>query len=498
MTTSPRVRFAPSPTGYLHVGGARTALFNWLFARHESGTFVLRIEDTDRERSRPELTQAILDGLTWLGLMWDEGPFHQADDIERHRADARRLLDSGRAYRCFCSEDELDELNRRRDEAAARGGGGGAYMYDGRCRGLATADAGRRAGAGEPFALRFRMPAGETAWDDIVHGRTAFANQDIEDFVLLRSDSTPTYNLAVVSDDIAMNITHVIRGADHISNTPKQIQVYHALGAEPPLFAHVPLILGPDAKRLSKRHGAASIEEYRKAGFLPRAMINFLALLGWSPGEDREYMEADELIELFTLEEINKKPAIFDHDKLEWLSGQHLSRLSGHEIAELVGPLLIEQGIASADLLQARRMWLGRVLDAVKVRARKLTDVARQARPFFAGPIEPDEDAVAKHWKEPATVAQRLERLRASFEELESWDEDSLERALRSRAEQLGIGAGKLIHPLRVALTGAAVSPGIFEVADLMGREVVLRRIADATDRLSREETRSPLPRNPS
>src|SRR5690606_4964996 len=296
-----RVRFAPSPTGYLHVGGARTALFNWLFARHHGGTFVLRIEDTDRARSSDAMVQAIIDGLEWLGLLWDEGPFHQADGVGRHRRAALELLRAGNAYRCFCTPEQIE---------ARQGGdadGEGAFRYDRHClHRVSEEEAEQRAAAGQPYAVRFRVPDGTTSWDDAVHGRIEFANRDIEDFIILRSDGTAVYNMAVVSDDAEMAITHVIRGGDHSSNPPKPILLYRALGRPTPVFAHVPMILGPDGKRLSKRHGATAIGEYRDQGILPSAMVNFLALLGWSPGTDEELFEMRELIERFSLEGINK------------------------------------------------------------------------------------------------------------------------------------------------------------------------------------------------
>lgn len=480
MTAQARVRFAPSPTGYLHVGGARTALFNWLYCRRQGGVFVLRIEDTDRERSRPELTRAILDGLAWLGLDWDEGPHHQADNLTRHREDVERLLRAGDAYRCFCGPERLETL---REEARAEGR---TAAYDGRCRDLPIPEAEERAAAGEPHTIRFRILDGVTEWEDAVAGTSRFQNVDVEDFILLRSDGTPTYNLAVVSDDIAMEITHVIRGADHISNTPKQIQIYRALGATIPVFAHVPLILGPDGKRLSKRHGATALSEYRERGFLPEAMVNFLALLGWSPGGDVERLSVAELIERFDLDGISRKPAVFDSEKLEWLNGQYLSELSGAVLAERVEPFLVAEGVTQMEEIASRRGWFAEVLDSLKVRARTLRDLARASRPFLPGPIDYEEAAVSKHWKRPQEAAGRLERLAAALRELEDWDEESLETELRSVADRLEVGAGKLIHPLRVALTGSAVSPGIFEVVRLMGRALVLERIDDAIEKIAR------------
>lgn len=467
-----RVRFAPSPTGYLHVGGARTALFNFLFARHEGGVFILRIEDTDRERSRPELTRSILESLEWLGVVWDEGPYHQADTLPRHREDAESLRRAGHAYRCFCS---AEEIAGRRAEARNRGE---PFVYDRRCRGIAPDDSDHRAAAGEPFALRFRVPDGVTGWDDLVHGPTSFENRHIEDFVLLRSDGSPTYNFAVVSDDRAMEITHVIRGDDHISNTPKQILVYAGLGAAPPAFAHVPLILGADGKRLSKRHGATSVEAYRDAGVLPQAMLNFLALLGWSPDEEREIFELEELIGRFTLAGINKKSAIFDPEKLQWLSGQHLTRATPDRLAGLVAPLLTRAGV-SGELLE-RREWLFRLLDVLKVRARSLHDIVRQARAYFPGPIEYEPGAVRKHWSNADATSETLADLEEVARAAEPFDEPTLERGLRAAAERRGVAAAQYIHPLRVALTGQAVSPGIFEVAVLMGRDLVLQRLRAA------------------
>jgi glutamyl-tRNA synthetase len=476
VATSPRVRFAPSPTGFLHVGGARTALFNWLYARHHGGTFVLRIEDTDRQRSTAEMTRAILDGMQWLGLSWDEGPFHQADGIERHREDALRLLAEGHAYRCFCTAERLDA---EREKAAAAGTG---WSYDRRCLPIDAYEARRRADTGEASTIRFRVPEGSTAWEDAVHGTTSFANADIDDFIILRSDGTPIYNMAVVSDDIAMRITHVLRGDDHLSNTPKQLLLYRALGVEPPVFAHLPMILGPDGKRLSKRHGATAIGEYHARGMLSDAMVNFLALLGWSPGTDEEVFTRDELVARFSLEGINRKSAVFDTAKLEWLNGHYLNQIpTEHLVPDVLGEL---QRRGQAAEVEAQGERLQKLIDLAKPRARNLDDIVRQLVPYVTDPIEYDEDAVAKYWKDAPETAQRLTRLRTGYAALGSWDEASLEAELRAVADELGVGAGKLIHPVRVALTGFAVSPGIFEVLALMGRERTLSRLARAAERL--------------
>src|SRR5690242_8906993 len=368
-----RLRFAPSPTGYLHVGGARTALFNWLFVRHYGGKFLLRVEDTDRARSTEASTRAIFEGLEWLGLLWDEEVVYQGANLERHQADARRLLETGAAYRCFCTPDEIDA--RRRDVE----GRGEAFKYDRRCDRLSADEVARRTAAGTPFVVRFRVPDGETSWDDVVHGVITFPHKDIEDFVVLRSDGTPIYNMAVVSDDIAMRITLVMRGDDHISNTPKQIMLYEALGAPLPRFAHLPMIHGLDGKKLSKRHGATAVGDYRHMGILPQAMLNFLALLGWSPGHDIEVMTIPQMIELFSTEGLSKKAAIFDPKKLEWMNGQHLGMMSAAELYPLVVRGIVAAGLGTEADLATRRDWLLTLIELLKVRSRTIDDIVRQA-----------------------------------------------------------------------------------------------------------------------
>ncbi|MHB1192342.1 MAG: glutamate--tRNA ligase [Longimicrobiales bacterium] len=467
-----RVRFAPSPTGYLHVGGARTALFNWLLARKEGGVFVLRIEDTDELRNRDEHVQAILHGLGWLGLDWDEGPFFQSEGVERHKAEALRLLEEGKAYRDFSNPEEV------KAEAESRGVHPSRVARE-RADALGQEGSDRRAVAGEPFAIRFRVPDGETLFTDLVHGDMRFANEDIDDLVILRSGGTPVYNLAVVSDDHAMGITHVIRGDDHLSNTPKQALLYRALGYPEPVFGHVPLILGSDGRRLSKRHGATAVGDYENQGILPEAMVNFLALLGWNPGDEREVMGRDELVGAFAAERILKKSSVFDLEKLSWLNGRHLAAAGTERLIPMVRARLAGSEGAAAGRL-ADDAWLARVVDLLKIRARTVDEVASQARPFVDDALVFDEDAVAKHWAKDATAAE--ERLRAVADKLRQaeWTESALEEELRRLAEAMGIGAGKLIHPLRVALTGQSASPGIFEVLVLLGRERALERVEAA------------------
>ncbi len=477
--TKPRLRFAPSPTGYLHVGGARTALFNWLYAKKFGGEFLLRIEDTDKSRSTDESTRAIFEGMEWLGLHWDDGVVYQGANLARHQADARRLLENGSAYRCFCTPAELDE---RRREAESRKE---AFKYDRRCDRLPPEEVARRVAAGMPFVVRFRVPEGTTAWDDLVHDRIEFPNKDIDDFVILRSDGTPIYNMAVVSDDIAMEISIVMRGDDHISNTPKQIQLYRALGAPLPTFAHLPMIHGLDGKKLSKRHGATAVGDYQHYGLLPGAMLNFLALLGWSPGGDREIMTVPEMIELFSVEGLQKKAAIFDPKKLEWMNGQHLSMIPLEELEPRVTPAIVTARLATEEELVERRDWYLRLLDLLRVRSRTIDDIVRQAGPYFLEEIEYDPAAVAKNWKDPAEASALLQATRDALAKVSDWKTESLEASLRALAEQRGIAAGKVFQPLRVALTGLTVSPGIFEMLVQMGRDLSLKRIDKAISALA-------------
>ena len=476
MSSTPvRVRFAPSPTGFLHVGGARTALFNWLWARRTGGTFVLRIEDTDLERSTEEMIREILDGLEWLGIDWDEGPHYQSQRGERHREIAARLVAEASAYPCFCT---VEELAAEREAAIARKE---SYVYSGRCRALDPAEAAERIARGDPHTIRFSVPAGETAWEDVVHGRTAFENRTIGDFIVVRSDGAPVYNLAVTVDDLDMGITHVVRGDDHISNTPKQILIYRALGVEPPTFAHVPLILGPDKSKLSKRHGAVAVTAYRDAGYLPDAFVNFLALLGWSPGDDREVMTRTELVSAFTLDRITGKSAVFDVEKLEWLNGQHLSRMSGAEVAAVARPWFARARVASLEELDRRAEWFEELMALVKTRSRTLHDLVDQGRPFFPGPVEYQPDAVEKFWKDPAVAGEALAVAAEYVAGEDRWgDLEAMESRLRRLAEGRGIAAGKVMQSMRVALTGQRVSPGIFETLVAMGPELASERLAAA------------------
>ena len=478
----PRVRFAPSPTGYLHVGGARTALFNWLFARRYGGTFILRIEDTDTERSSEDMVAGILESMRWLALDSDEGPgvggphapYFQTQRFDRHKDVAYQLLAGGLAYKCFCSP----ELLKAKREAAETSGGG--WKYDRTCVNLSDAEQQRLEASGVQPAIRFKVPAGRTAYTDRVRGRIEVDHEQIEDFVILRSNGVPIYHLSVVSDDIAMDITHVIRGDDHISNTPKHILLFQALGRTPPEFAHVPLILGTDKKKLSKRHGITSVTEYERLGYLPDAMVNFLALLGWSPGGDREVMSRDELIASFSLDGISGGAAVFDPEKLDWFNAQYLAGLSAGDLVQRVEPLLQAAGLWSTEYdAGSRREWLQRVLQLVLPRVRRLPDFVLQASPFLTASVDYDPDAVRKHLTGP-DLDQHIEALIVAFEaDSQPFEESQIERVLRAVADAHGIKAAQLIHAARIAATGRAVSPGIFDVLALLGKPLTLSRLRD-------------------
>lgn len=470
----PRVRFAPSPTGFLHVGGARTALFNWLYAKKFGGDFLLRIEDTDRARSTDESTRAIFDGLEWLGLTWDEEVVYQGANVERHYADAHRLLKSGAAYRDFTPAAETERL---RNEAEARGE---SFRFDRDTAMLSEVEIAEKLARHEPHAIRFKVPDGYTEWPDLVHERIAFPNKDIEDFIILRSDGTPVYNMAVVSDDIAMRITLVMRGDDHISNTPKQILLYRALGADVPQFGHVPMIHGADGKKLSKRHGATAVGDYQHLGFLPQAMLNFLALLGWSPGDDIEVMPLPELIERFNVHGLHAKAAIFDTKKLEWMNGQHLALIPINELALVVAPLFEQAGLATVADLESRPEWFHGVLELLRVRARLTDEIVQLATTFFGETVEYEAEAIDKQWRDAAVTGEILQATHERLATLDTWEPAVMEEALRKLAEERGISGGKVFQPLRVALTGKTVSPGIFEVLLYLGRAHSLARVAAA------------------
>ena len=492
-----RVRFAPSPTGYLHVGGARTALYNWLYARRHGGVFILRIEDTDADRSKPELETAILESLEWLGLGWDEGPFRQSERLDRYREIAAALERAGAAYPCFCSP-EILQHKRARAEAERR-----PSKYDGACRSLEESDQARLRAEGRPYALRFRVPdEGHTAFEDRVFGLIDLANNEIEDFVLVRSDGQPTYHLGVVADDLDMRVTDVIRGADHISNTPKQLLIYQALGAPSPRFAHLPLILGPDKQRLSKRHGATSVGAYRESGILPEALANFLALLGWTPppegGQAREILTLEEMVNTFSLDAVSRSNAVFDPDKLAWMNSEYLRRLPLERLWPLVEAELQAAGLwnrdepVAASAAGAGREHFRAAALLLQSRARTLKDFSGWGRAFFSDDFPYDPEATKKFWKD-ATIADLLEALAERLASVEPFDLTEAERALRTLAEERSVKAGVLINATRVALTGQAVAPSLFEVMLVLGRERVVARLRRAASFLRRGSPRAQL-----
>ena len=469
-----RLRFAPSPTGYLHVGGARTALFNWLFARHHQGTLVLRIEDTDFERSTTEMVEGILVGLRWLGIDWDEGPYFQSQRMDLYRTAAQRLVESGHAYFCFCTREELEQ---RRAEAQAKGGD---PQYDRKCRTIASEQAAARREAGEAAAIRFAVPeSGSTVFDDAVFGRVEFANSELEDFVLLRSDGVPTYHLSVVVDDIDMRMTHIVRGADHLSNTPKQVMLYQALGAPLPVFAHVPLILGPDKTRLSKRHGATSVMAYKEEGIVPEAFRNFLALLGWTPPDSsQEIMDDRAMIDRFDLSGIAKSNAVFDRGKLDWFNTEYIRACPAVQLLPL-----IEAEWKKVDLIpfQTGRDAMAATVDLVKSRARNLKDFATLFRAYFSDSFEADPAAVKKFLQDHA-VRQMLVELASRYEQEPEFSEASTERVLREFADAKQVKAGVLINAARVALTGQGVAPSLFAVMANLGAERTVARLKNAIE----------------
>jgi glutamyl-tRNA synthetase len=473
-----RVRFAPSPTGYLHVGGARTALYNWLFARHVGGVLVLRIEDTDVDRSRPELVTVILDSLKWLGLTWDEGPYFQSERRARYREMAAELERLGHAYPCFCTPAEL-QAKRARAEAEHR-----PWKYDGACRNLSEAERQQRQAENRPSAIRFRVPeTGETGFADLVFGELQVANPDLENFVLLRSDGNPTYHLGVVADDLDMRITHVVRGADHISNTPKQILMYRALGVPEPVFAHLPLILGPDRQRLSKRHGATSVGAYREEGILPEALVNFLALLGWTPPDQKEIVSLEEMVRTFELETVSKSNAVFDPEKLAWMNSEYLRRLPFERLLPEIESELKSAGLWRETFAAGERERFEATVRLLQTRARGLKDFSHSGRAFFSDDFEYDPEAVKKFWKDPA-LENLLAALADKLAATDPFDLAETEKSLRGVAAEKGIKAGLLINATRVALTGQAVAPGLFDVMVTLGRQRVVARLRRGTESL--------------
>ena len=467
-----RVRIAPSPTGYLHVGTARTAIFNCLFARHTGGQFLVRIEDTDIERSDASLVDPILSALQWLGLSWDEEIVYQSQRVDRYRRYARQILESGYGYRCFCTPEELEHarLNARAEK--------GSLHYDRRCLRLSEQEIEERLNVGQKFAVRLKLPQGATSFRDMVAGTITRQNEEIEDFIIARSDGSATYNLAVVIDDHEMGITHVIRGNDHITNTFKQIHIYRALRFDMPEFGHVPLILRPDKRKVSKRLGDKDINQYRAEGILPEAMFNYLCLLGWSPKTDQEIYAVSELIKLFTPDYFNQSNAIFDEEKLLAFNKAHIARKSDHELATLVAPLLVEAGLSTKYWLETRWEYLRAVVRLLKERVRRITDFVAFGAYFFSFDHRYDPSAEQKQFT--PENADLLEQLADRFEALTELTGENTEKILADLAAQLGVKKSQLIHPTRLAVTGTPVGPGLFDILAVLGKTAVVERLRKA------------------
>lgn len=486
---SVRVRFAPSPTGRLHVGGARTALFNWLFARRHGGAFVLRIEDTDTERSGDEYLSSIQEALSWLGLDWDEGPgrpgpygpYLQSQRIELYRRVAEELLEKGYAYRCYCTQQELAEL---RKQAFAQGK---AFRYPGICRHLSPAEAARREAEGRAPVIRIIVPEeGQTVVNDLIRGQVVFDNSSLDDFIIMKSNGMPAYNFACVVDDHYMAITHVIRAEEHLSNTPRQLWIYRACGFPEPAFAHVPMILAPDRSKLSKRHGATSVEEFREEGYLPEALVNYLCLLGWTPGDNREIMPLKDILAEFSLDRVARTAAIYDVKKLTWMNGHYLREAELDRIVDLSLPFLRARGYVAECVSDEQMRYVRRVVEAVRDRVKTLAEVADASSYFFTSDFEYEEKGVKKHFLRQG-VATLLRAAVSTLSQLDTFDKETIERAYRSLADDLGVAAGELIHPTRLAVSGRTMGPGLFDILEILGREETLKRMERAIAFIERE-----------
>ena len=472
-----RVRFAPSPTGYLHVGGARTALFNYLFAKNTGGKFILRIEDTDLARSTDESINAILRSMKWLGLEWDEGPetggafgpYFQTERLDTYNKYADQMLESGHAYYCFCSQQEKKE-----GEEAQQGS-----KYPGTCRAVSLKDARKRLAAGEKAAVRFKMPDREIKFKDIVRGEVSFDGSLFGDMVIIRQDGVPTYNYAVVIDDALMQITHVLRGDDHISNTPKQIAIYEAIGFKMPEFGHISMILGPDGSRLSKRHGATSVEEYKKNGILPGAFVNYLALLGWAPEGDREIFSKEELTKEFSLSRVSKSPAIFDSTKLKWMNGMYIRSLSDEALLEAALPFMISAGLVNGEEAENKKEWLLKIIKTIKSSFDLLTDAPAKAALFFREDYEvkTDDPEVAKYIENKDVTAKVLEFITGEINSMPEYNPAGVKAAIKKAQKTLGFSGHDVFMPLRVSLTGLSGGPGVNDMFDILGKDRVLVRL---------------------
>lgn len=466
---SVRVRFAPSPTGQLHLGGARTALFNWLFARSHNGKFLLRIEDTDKVRSKQEFVDQICESLKWMGCDWDEALVFQSERNKLYSETLEVLLQSGHGYRCFCDKEDLAKIRREREKA------GLGYTYPGTCRSLSSEDIKVKLETNATNVVRIKIPEGETTFSDSIYGEISVKNSELDDFIVARTDGSPTYNFTAVVDDNDMGITHIIRGEDHISNTPKQIILYHALGFDIPQFAHLPMILGPDKKRLSKRHGATGVQEFRAQGFLSSALVNYLALLGWNPGTEQELFTIDELVNEFSLDRIHKKGAVFDDQKLEWINQQTILKMENEEILETIKSINLNWGDdRSQDYLLS-------VIELMKPRSKTFIELIESSHYFFEDPSEFDPKTMRKRWKN-SEVNELVSDYIECLEQIEDWSSENVEAGLRKLSDEKEVNPAKLIHPVRLALSGTGAGPSLFHLMDVLGKETCIRRLKRAVE----------------
>ncbi|EMT37975.1 glutamyl-tRNA synthetase [Thermoanaerobacter thermohydrosulfuricus] len=468
-----RVRFAPSPTGSLHIGGARTALFNWLFARHNGGKFILRVDDTDLQRSTEESMKGILEGLRWLGIDWDEGPIYQSQRIEEYRKFANKLLEEGKAYYCFCTKEELEEMRKQAEKE------GKPPMYTGKCRNLTKEQIEEHLRQGRKPVIRLKVPQqGKTVVHDVIRGDVEFDNSTFDDFIIMKSDNMPTYNFATVVDDYQMGITHVIRAEEHLSNTPKQILIYEALGVEIPQFAHVSMVLAPDRSKLSKRHGATSVQEFRDQGYLPEAIVNYITLLGWMPKDGEEIFDVSKSIKEFTLERVSKNPAVYDVQKLTWINGHYIRNYDLDKLTEAVIPFLKAKNLIKEDFDYD---YIKKIVSAVREREKTLVDIADAMSYYFTEVNEYEEKGVKKYFTKEKVV-DILKKAVVTLKEVEPFNKFTTEEAYRKLVEELQISSGELFHPTRLAISGRTFGPGLFDIMELLGKERTIERIEKAID----------------
>ncbi|MCR2044339.1 glutamate--tRNA ligase [Anaerosalibacter massiliensis] len=479
-----RVRFAPSPTGYLHVGGARTALFNYYFAKKNNGKFILRIEDTDKKRLKEDSISQILSSMKWLGMDWDEGPeiggeygpYFQSERINLYTDEIKKLLNEGKAYYCFCTEDDIEKEREEQRKNKL------PYRYSGKCSHLSKEEVERNLKIGKPYVIRIKMPRdGSTEIEDLIRGKVVVDNTQLDDYIIMKSNGIPTYNFACVIDDYAMKISHVIRAEEHLSNTPKQILTYKALGYEVPKFAHLPMILAPDRSKLSKRHGATSVEEFKENGYLPETLVNYLTLLGWSPGGNEEIFSMEETIEKFSLDKVTKTAAIYDTKKLSWMNGQYLTRSDLEYIAKEALPYLVEDGLIESNDIEEKYEYIKRVVDIVREKVKLLPEISDASSYFFKDIDEYEEKGVKKRFTKDGVV-KILERGKEALKNAPNFNVDTVEKVYRDLIDELGIKGGDIIHPTRLAISGRTVGPSLFDIISVLGKETCIKRMDKAID----------------